>query len=86
MRISRHRAYDTLKLSQVEYIERVFQRFNMKNAKPVGSPLANHFKLSKEQFLKTDVEKEYMTKVPYASAIVALCMRWLHETGFWPYS
>jgi len=64
MRIIKDRIQGTLKLSQVEYIERVLQRSNKKNANPVGSPLANHFKLSKEQSPKTDV-----AKVPYASAI-----------------
>ena len=44
----------------------------MKNANPVGSPLANHFKLSREQSPKTDAEKEYMTKVSYASAIILI--------------
>ena len=44
----------------------------MKNAKPIGSPLENHFKLSKEQSPKTNAEKEYMAKVPYVSTICSL--------------
>ena len=57
MRISRDRAQGNLKLSQVVYIKRVLQIFNMKNAKPVGSPLANHFKHSKESSPKIEAEK-----------------------------
>ena len=32
-----------LKLSQGEYIEKLFQRFRMKNEKSVSTPLASHF-------------------------------------------
>ena len=53
----------------------------MKNANPVGSPLANHFKLSREQSPKTDAEKEYMAKVSYASAII-LIYAMIHETRY----
>ena len=41
----------------------------MQNAKPVSTPLANHFKLSKEMCPKTEEEIEYMSKVPYSSAV-----------------
>ena len=34
-------------LSQKRYIEKVLERFGMQDAKPVGTPLAAHFKLSK---------------------------------------
>ena len=46
--------------------------FGMSNAKPVSTPLANHFKLSSEQCPKTDGEIEDMAKVPYASAVGCL--------------
>ena len=42
-----------LTLSQGENIEKVLQRFRMQNAKPVSTPLAIHFKLSKEMCPKT---------------------------------
>jgi len=32
--------------------------------------LGNHFKLSKEQSLKTDAEEKYTAKVPYAQPFV----------------
>ena len=59
-------------LSQGEYIENVLERFRMQNEKPVSTPLANHFKLSKETCPKTREEIEYMSKVPYSSAVGSL--------------
>ncbi|KAH9320560.1 hypothetical protein KI387_015199, partial [Taxus chinensis] len=53
MRITRDRKEQKLTLSQEEYIKKVLDRFNMLDAKPVGTPLAGHFKLSKEQCPKT---------------------------------
>lgn len=44
----------------------------MSNAKIVSTPLANHFKLSLDQCPKTGAEAEYMSKVPYASAVGCL--------------
>ena len=42
---------------------------NMKEAKPVSMPLANHFKLSKRLCSTTYEEKERMMYVPYSSAV-----------------
>jgi hypothetical protein len=42
-----------------------------KNAKPVSTPLANHFRLSTSQCPKIVEETEDMSKVPYASAVQA---------------
>jgi len=53
VRITRDRKNRKLTLSQSEYIEKVLKRFNMQNAKPVGIPLAIHFKSSKEACPKT---------------------------------
>lgn len=44
----------------------------MRKAKHVSTLLANHFKLSLEQCLKTDLEIEGMSKIPYAHAVVCL--------------
>lgn len=46
MQITHDREAGKLRLSQEKYIERVLERFNMKHAKPVSTPLAGHFKLS----------------------------------------
>ena len=49
MRITRDRKNCKLTLFQNEYIQKVLKRFNMQNAKPVSTPFASHFKLSKER-------------------------------------
>ena len=72
MRIIRDKANGTLKLSQSEYVKKVLSRFNMNEAKPVSTLLGSHFKLSKEQSLKTEEERDHMSKVPYALAIGSL--------------
>ena len=48
MRTMRDRIVGTVELSQEGYIQKVLNRFNMQDAKPVNTPLASHFKLSKE--------------------------------------
>jgi hypothetical protein len=72
MRIIRDRANGTLKLSQTEYVKKILSRFSMDGAKPVSTPLGSQFRLTKDQSPKTDQEKAYMSKVPYASAIGSL--------------
>ena len=69
MRIIKDKTNGTLKLSQSEYVKKVFSKFNMNEAKPVNIPLGSHFKLNKEQSPKTEEEMDHMSKVPYASAI-----------------
>ena len=59
----------TLTLSQQAYIEKVLERFAMQNAKPVSTPFASHFRLSKDVCPKTQDEIDHMSKIPYASAI-----------------
>ncbi|WVZ00646.1 hypothetical protein V8G54_026715 [Vigna mungo] len=49
MQITRDKQKCILQLSQAEYINHVLQRFNMRDAKAVSTPLASHFRLSKEQ-------------------------------------
>ncbi|GKV10025.1 hypothetical protein SLEP1_g21450 [Rubroshorea leprosula] len=72
MKIFRDRKNKKLWLSQEKYIEKVLDRFNMSKAKPVGTPLASHFKLSTEQCPASKEEVEYMKNVPYASAVGSL--------------
>jgi hypothetical protein len=50
----------------------VLERFRMKNAKLVSTPLESHFKLTKEMCPKTQEEIEYMSRVPYSSTIGSL--------------
>uniref|UniRef100_A0A3Q7HLK4 Reverse transcriptase Ty1/copia-type domain-containing protein n=1 Tax=Solanum lycopersicum TaxID=4081 RepID=A0A3Q7HLK4_SOLLC len=72
MKIVRERTKRKLWLSQEKYIERVLERFNMKNAKTVSTPLASHLKLSEQMCPTTKEEKEGMTKVSYSSALGSL--------------
>jgi len=44
----------------------------MKDAKPVGTPLASHFKMSTKLCPSDDKEKEEMSKIPYASVVGSL--------------
>jgi hypothetical protein len=44
----------------------------MKNVKQVRTPLANHFKLTKEMCPKTQEEIESMSRVPYSSTVGSL--------------
>lgn len=69
MRIINDRKNKRLWLSEEKYIKKVATRFNMKDAKLVGTPLATHFKLSSKLCPSDDKEKEEMHKIPYASAV-----------------
>lgn len=53
MRITRDQKNHKLTLSQGKYIEKVLERFGMQDAKSICTPLANHFKLTKEMSPKT---------------------------------
>jgi hypothetical protein len=70
MRIARDKKNRKLALSQGEYIEKVLERFRMKNEKRVSTSLASHFKLTKENLCpKTHEEIECMFRVPYSSTV-----------------
>ncbi|XP_052289939.1 receptor-like protein 15 [Citrus sinensis] len=69
MHMIRDRDSRTLFLSQTEYVEKVLNRFKMKDSKPISTPLGAHFKLSKQQEPKDDAEVEFMKKIPYSSAV-----------------
>ena len=58
MQILRDKKTKKLWLSQEKYIERVLERFNMKHAKPVSTPLGSHFKLRKKSCSSSKKEKK----------------------------
>ena len=58
-----------LKLSQEEYVKKVLSRFNMDEAKPVSTPMASYFKLTKHQSPLMEEKQAYIEKVSYVSAI-----------------
>src|SRR5680860_512667 len=72
MEISRDRKSRLLFLSQENYIKKVLHRFNMHDAKSVSTPIAPHFKLSALQCPSYDKDIEYMSRVPYSSAVGSL--------------
>ncbi|KAE8661751.1 hypothetical protein F3Y22_tig00113724pilonHSYRG00184 [Hibiscus syriacus] len=73
MEISRDKKLGRLCLSQKEYLRKVLKRFGINEmSKPVSTPLAPHFKLGASMSPKDDAEREYMSKVPYASAVGSL--------------
>lgn len=72
MEISKDRHSGKLYLSQKGYINKVLHRFNMQNLKPVSTPLAAHFRLSSDSCPQSDDDIEYMSRVPYSSAVGSL--------------
>jgi len=57
-------------LTQKGYLQKALQRFNINSdTKSISTPLAPHFKLKAAMSSTTVEEREYMTHVPYASAI-----------------
>jgi hypothetical protein len=69
MEIHRNREAGKLYLLQKSYVEKVLDRFGMKDAKPVSIPLAAHFRLSSDLSPKKEEERTYMSQVPYSSAV-----------------
>ena len=80
MHIVRDRTKKLLWLSQEKYVTKVLERFNMSEAKPVGSALPANCKLNARQCLNGEKDKVEIRKVPYASTVGSLmyamvCMR-----------
>nr|GEU85895.1 retrovirus-related Pol polyprotein from transposon TNT 1-94 [Tanacetum cinerariifolium] len=59
----------TLRLSQENYIGKVLEKFNMKDAEARCHPLGDHFKLSKKQAPKMKASRQRMAKIPYALVV-----------------
>jgi len=72
IKISHDRKVKKLWLSLESYIVCVLDKFNMKNSKPISTPLAAHFKLSLQQNPLMEKEMEEMKSIPYASALRSL--------------
>eukprot|EP00253_Pinus_taeda_P012410 PITA_12410 len=72
MEIKRDRAKKKLWLNHRKYLETILQRFNMYDSKPVKVPIPIGVKLYVEECPKTQQEEEYMSRVPYASAVGSL--------------
>ena len=72
MEITRDRKNRKLWQSQERYVERILERFNMKEAKPTNTPLGGHFKLNKRSCPSTKEEKKKMVVIPYSSVVGSL--------------
>ena len=69
IKISRDRSSRLLSLSQESYINKVLERFNMKNCKPIDTPMAKNEILTKEMCSKSSEEIQRMERIPYANAV-----------------
>ncbi|XP_070053673.1 uncharacterized protein [Nicotiana tomentosiformis] len=69
MEIKRDRKANMLFLTEKKYLEKVLERFVMKDVKSVSTPLAAHFKLSAAQSPQSKEEERHMAQVPYSSAV-----------------
>ena len=56
-------------LSQSLYIDKVLKKFEIQYSKKGGQPSGAGITLSLDDCPKTSEEKEYMEKIPYASAL-----------------
>jgi len=73
MEIERDRRSGKVSLTQEGYLQKILQRFNINDdTKSLSTPLASHFKLKATISPTTVEEREYMTRVPYASAVDSL--------------
>ena len=72
MEIIRDRERKKLLLSQRSYIKKVLARFGMSSSKPINTPSAANIHLTAMFAPQSEEEKEYMSRVPYASAVGSL--------------
>ncbi|KAH9689155.1 Integrase catalytic domain-containing protein [Citrus sinensis] len=73
MEIRRDKKNGSVWLTQKSYLKKVLERFSMDDkTKPVCTPLAPHFKLSSSSCPISQEERDYMARVPYASAVGSL--------------
>jgi len=73
MEVERDRRSGKVSLTQKGYLQKVLQRFNINgDRKSVSTPLTPHSKLKATMSPTTVKESEYMTRVPYASAVGSL--------------
>ena len=60
-------------MTQKSYLKKVLERFGKDDkTKPVCTPLAPHFKLSYSSCPRSQKERNYMARVPYASVVGSL--------------
>ena len=72
IKIHRERSRGILGLSQETYMNKVTERFNMKNCLSSVAPILKGDKFDLNQCPKNDFKQEHMKNIPYASAIGSL--------------
>ena len=72
IKIHRDRSRGILGLSQETYINKVLERFQMKDCSPIIAPIMKGDKLSLNQCQKNHLEKESKKNIPYSSAVGSL--------------
>ncbi|RVW23075.1 hypothetical protein VitviT2T_005480 [Vitis vinifera] len=72
IKIHRDRFQGILGLSQETYINKVLERFWMKNCSLSVSPIVKSNRFNLDQCPKNDLEREQMKNIPYASAVGSL--------------
>jgi hypothetical protein len=76
MEIHMDRQVGKLFLSRKKYIDKVLERFNMSNCKPLSTPLVVHFKLSSNLCPTLMKRKNTCLTFLILVQLVALCMQW----------
>ena len=69
IKIHRDRSRGILGLSQEAYINKVLERFRMKDCSPSVAPIVKGDRFSLNQCPRNDIEREQMKNIPYASAV-----------------
>ncbi|KAK0605121.1 hypothetical protein LWI29_022943 [Acer saccharum] len=72
IQVIRDRKNKTIALSQALYMDKILSRFSMQDSKKGMLPFRHGIKLSKEQVPKNEHEEQFMSRVPYASAVGSL--------------
>jgi len=72
IKILRDLSQSILRLSQESYIDKVLDKFSMKDSKPRDTPIAIGDKFSIKQCPNNDLERIQMQKIPYASGVGSL--------------
>ncbi|GKD35609.1 retrovirus-related pol polyprotein from transposon TNT 1-94 [Tanacetum coccineum] len=72
MQIHRDRVSRKIWLSQKSYVNKILQRFNMQDCKPISTPFPTDVKLSSMMSPNNEKERMEMSRVPYASAVGSL--------------
>ena len=72
IKIHRDRHQGTLGLSQEAYINKILERFRMKDCSPSVAPIMKGDKFNLNRCPKNDLEREKIKDIPYASAVGSL--------------